>query len=144
MVLVNQPGASRRTVDLPEGTAWTDGGNSVSSVTLDAREGAVLRDEGENAGTEPSAEDPAVTLRPARTRVHRGRRVKLSGNAPTAATVTVYARRKTTWRRLATGVPVAGDSFKLRTRARRAGVVRYRAVAEGLERSRKVRVRVRR
>jgi Hypothetical glycosyl hydrolase family 15 len=55
MVLVNEPGAPRRTVELP-GTFVDTSGRAVTSVTLDAKSGAVLR--GEGAVKAPAAAEP--------------------------------------------------------------------------------------
>lgn len=135
IVLVNQPSAQRRTIDLPDGT-WTDlDGDQVRSVTLGPRQGAVLRGE--------SSEGPAVTMRADRRRVRRGATVRLEGAAPGAGAVDVSVRRDGEWRLRMASVPVTEGSYEAALPARGAGLRRFRATAAGLEASKPVRVSVR-
>ena len=161
MVLVNQPGASTRTVTLPTDAGWTDlAGNPVTSVTLEARRGKVLlktptdptpepTPEPEPTEPEPTPEPDPVTIKPKKPKVDRGRKIVLRGaTAVTVAARTTSApmaaierRRGGKWRTVKR-VHVVDGRYRAQLRARPRGIHRYRAVAPSVPPSRMVRVRV--
>ena len=157
---VNAPGGNRQTVTLPTDGVWKNlNGNTVTQVTLDPHEGAVLtkepvvQDPPDDPPDDPPVVDPPVvdpppvdklTLRPSRHRVRPGRRVKLSGDVPAdSTTVDLMVRVDGDWRTAMDDTPADGGQFTGAVAARRHGrrVGRFRAVSEGLE-SRIVRVRI--
>ena len=138
IALLNQPGADRRTIDLPQGD-WTDlDGDRVRSVTLGPREGAVL-----TAAADTPPEGPTVTIKANRRMVRRGAHVRLGGSAPGATAVDISVRRGGEWRMRAAGVAVEDGSYAAAVPARQIGIRRFRATATGLEASKPVRVAVR-
>jgi hypothetical protein len=154
-VLVNQPGQTTKTVDLPRGSVWRDlRGNVVTSVALAARRGKVLV----KASTEPPPPPPPpppdettapettipghVTIRPKKPNVRRGSRIVLIGTAVDAQAVEISGRRGGGWRNLASSVEVVDDAFRVAVRARRSGRHWFRASAPGLTDSATIQVRV--
>jgi hypothetical protein len=69
MALVNEPGATTKTVALPAGATWTDlaSGDTVSSVTLGARRGAVLIKQGTTGPSDSTPPDTAIDSGPSGT-----------------------------------------------------------------------------
>jgi hypothetical protein len=148
VALVNQPDSPTRTVQLPAGYRWTDlNGNAVTSLTLGAREGAVLykepiEDGDADSGATASESAGKVTLKPTRKKVRRGARLRLRGRAPGAENVMVSVKRGGSWHPVATTSPAGDDTYEVKVRVGQRGAQRYRANAPRLAPSRVVTVRV--
>lgn len=166
MALVNQPGASSVTVQLPTGSTWTNlSGAQVTEVTLAGRRGVVLlkAPSGEPA-PEPTPEptpdptveptpEPEVTITPSRKKVRSGRSVKLSGTVTDssatarlagAATVRIQARKAGGRWRSVKRTTVRDDDYVVRVGLRGRGVRKFRATVNAAGTSRAVRIRVKR
>ena len=153
-VLVNQPGATTKTVGLPAGSKWRElGGATVTSVTLGARRGEVLvKDSGEapppppppppSDTTPPDTDGGQVTIKPKKPKVRSGRKIVLTGTAASAEAVQVSGRSRGDWRSVASGVEVVDGRFTVKVRARRPGRIWFRASAADCADSDAVRVRV--
>ncbi|HYU61726.1 MAG TPA: putative glycoside hydrolase [Solirubrobacterales bacterium] len=169
IALVNQPGASSVTVQLPSGVTWTDlNGNVVTSVTLGARQGAVLFSDapppsgtpdsststgttsGSTSGgtsgstdtsTSTSTSGSTLTIKSNRKKVKSGRKVLLSGKAE-ADSVEVRAYVDGSWQVVAQDDSVTDGGYSVALKAKSPGVVQFKAAAPGLQESGTVSVKV--
>jgi hypothetical protein len=156
MALVNEPGAPKRTVDLP-GTFVDTKGNTVTSVTLSARQGAVLRREGAPLPVAPVAA-PATAPTPATTPLRAATQTILqplvplsSGSAPVIGRPTkavlvrgkvkpvkgggkvkvkIQRKRGSRYKLIRLRTKRVGSSGRFRTRVARLKRGKYRVVAQ--------------
>lgn len=151
IALVNQPGAATRTVQLPSGVEWRNlDGNVVTSVTLGAREGTVLKSSSTPPPQDPPTSDPAPTsgdtvtaptIKVNRKKVKSGRKLILSGQA-SAASVEVRAYIGGAWQAVAADESLSDGDYSVRLKATSPGVVEFKATAPGLPESDTVSVKI--
>ncbi len=90
----------------------------------------------------PTAQPAEVTIETSKRRVRRYKRVRVRGNAPGAASVTVLSRRDGRWHPVRRVATAGRGHYGVRVRLQVSGRTALKAVAGGLRDSRPVKLRV--